>query len=124
MKKLLSILLAAMLIVACFGMVGCGVEGKYKFYAYEIAGEQYKVGDEVPGLGKITEEMAKESGFELAKDGVVKDADGEEVESASWEEADGKVTIKIGDFYERELTKDGRKLIEDLGNGVKIIYKK
>ena len=122
MKKLLSILLAAMLIVACFGMVGCGVKGKYEFYAYEIAGEQYKVGDTFMGM-EITEDMVKGMAFELCKDGTVKDADGEVIEGQTWKKADKGIEVYFdGELFDT-FEKDGNKLIMEDG-GVKVIFKK
>ena len=121
MKKLLSILLAAMLIVACFGMVGCGVKGKYEFYAYEIDGNEYKVGDTFMGV-EITEDMVKVMAFELCKDGTVKDADGEVIAGQTWEKADGGIVLKMGD-ESINVKKDGNKLIMER-NGAKTIYKK
>ena len=127
MKKLLSILLAAMLIVACFGMVGCGVSGKYEFYAIEINGEQYKVGDTFNFMGMditITEEMYADEAFELCKDGTIKDADGEVVEGCTWEKSDKGIDCLFDGEVERSFEKSGRKLIEDCGMGVKMIFKK
>ena len=117
MKKLLSILLAAMLIVACFGMVGCGVKGKYELYAIEIAGAEVKEGEMF--------EMVKEEigSFELAKDGVVKVND-KVIEKESWKKSDKGVDM----YYDGELVqsfeKDGNKLILDMGSGMKAIFKK
>lgn len=122
MKKLLSILLAAMLIVACFGMVGCGVQGTWKFYAYEIAGVEYKVGDTYAGV-TITEEMVKDIGFEFAKDGVVKDLEGNVEEGMTWEKTDDGVSIKAAGVEVSKLVKDGNKLIME-SYGMKIILKK
>ena len=117
MKKLLSILLAAMLIVACFGMVGCGVNGKYELYAIEIAGKECKDTDEF--------EMMKEryGTFELAKDGVYK-VNGEEAEGVKWEKrSDGIYLVAEDGEEEKVFEKDGNKLIAE-GNGMKLIFKK
>ena len=120
MKKLLTILLAAVLCLSCLAMVGCGVEGEYSFYAIEYNGETYKVGDEVAGLGKLEAEDFES--FELAKDGVYKVA-GKEVPGVKWEEKDGKVILKAGDIEVSSMTIDGKTLYTEMA-GMKIIFKR
>ncbi len=118
MKKLLSILLAAMLIVACFGMVGCGVEGKYKFHSLEINGEKVETGAEYESL--------KDEGFELAKDGVVKNADGKVMEGFSWEKDGSDVVIK-NSYNSQTYQKKGNKLVIEMTMGgitMTVTYKK
>ncbi len=118
MKKLLSVLLAAMLIVACFGMVGCGAEGKYKFHSLEINGEKVEVGAQY--------EMLKDEGFELAKDGVVKDGDGNVMEGFSWEKDGSEIIIK-NEFSSQTYQKKGNKLIIEMtyaGITMTVTYKK
>ena len=117
MKKLLSILLAAMLIVACFGMVGCGVSGKYELYAIELAGAEAKEGEMF--------EMVKEEigGFELCKDGTVK-VNGEVIEKETWEKTDKGVDMKYDGKVTTSFEKDGNKLVLDMGMGLKAIFKK
>lgn len=117
MKKLLSILLAAMLIVACVGMVGCGVKGKYELYAIEIAGAEVKEGEM---FEMVKEEMGS---FELCKDGTVKVND-KVIEKETWEKTDKGVDIKYDGEVTGSFEKDGNKLILDMGSGIKAIFKK
>lgn len=57
MKKFLTILLACVLCVCCFGLVGCGVEGTYNLVAVEIDGEVYEPGDMI----ELTRKYGRES---------------------------------------------------------------
>ena len=78
MKKLLTILLAALLCVCCVSMVACkeeaGVEGTYKFYSLTVDTTTYEVGDTIPGGGMFGPNdmtlTADAMTLELKKDGT------------------------------------------------------
>lgn len=139
MKKLLSILLATMLIVCCFGMVGCGVSGKYELWAIEVDGEVYKDGDtiEVTIYGqKVAKEFDewvkgyKEYNLDSLK--LDKDGDARFLGYSDWEwEKDGKEITLESSGSSVELIKKGGKLrfdvsqfIEYFEEDVVFIYKK
>lgn len=66
MKKFLSILLVGLLCVCCFALGACKEEGPtvetYKMSALVIAGQEYNVGDTVPG------QIVSAEAFELTQD--------------------------------------------------------
>ena len=125
-KTLLLTSLTAVLVFCCFMLAGCGAAGTYKFYAVEVLGVEYKLGDTFMGQ-EITAEDFED--ITLNKDGTIVDMEG-----ATWEEKDGKIVITMtygeGEEAETEtmeLTKDGNKLIMERSLGassMKVIYKK
>ena len=130
MKRVLSVLISAILCLSCVAMVGCGVEGEYSFYGVMINGQEYKEGDiftiTIDGKAynmEITEEEFGGEVFELARDGVYK-VNEEAVEGARWEEKEGVLTIYSGDVAIATYTVDGRKLIGEKQGGIQVIYKR
>lgn len=139
MKKLLSILLATLLIVCCFGMVGCGVSGKYELWAVEVDGEVYKDGDTVElTVDGYTIEKEYDEWIELFKgykiDTLKLDKEGDAkflgYSNLEWEK-DGKEINLEGEYIELELRKKGGKLRFDISqvdktfdNEIILIYKK
>ncbi len=130
MKKILSILLSSLLIVACIGMIGCSkIEGKYEFYAIEENGIEYKIGDTLDN-GMAAEESAEVlmygmRSFELEGDGFVTSSGLYPTAFAVWTETEDGIIIKIdlGPIEtERHARIDGEKLIIDFEGAAKLVY--
>lgn len=129
MKKLLTVLVALMLCVCCFGMVGCGLEGKYELVGIEIDGDLYEEGDKYTFMGQtITfDQMAKDAGkLELKEDEVCKFMG----VKGKWTEKDDVVTVKIEgakikfDVDGKQLRYEVKEMSELLGVDVVYIYEK
>lgn len=93
MKKLLTILLAALLCVCCVSMVACkeeaGVEGTYKFYSLTYNGETYNIGDEFQGV-EMTADTVK---IELKKGGDCVMTTPNDESNATWAKDGNTITI-------------------------------
>lgn len=125
-KTLLITSLTAILLCFCFLLTGCSAAGTYEFQSVEIGGVEYKVGDEIPMLGKL--EADEFEAITLNKDGTIA---GEDNEGMTWTQDGDTIIIKVEyEGVEEEvmkLTKDGNKLIMERNMGVttmKIVYKK
>ena len=126
MKSILLTSLMAVVLCFCFLLTGCSAAGTYEFYSAEVAGVEYKDGDEFMGqeingdaYGKIT----------LNKDGSVEgEFEGETIPAGvTWKEDGDKVLIVYEEETIMEFTKDGRKLTMEEKTGlstIKITFKK
>ena len=113
MRKIISLALAAVLVICCFGLVSCGgsdAEGKYEIYTYA-------------GIEWDAEEMGGTMAIELKSGGeAIYSQTGEEDEIGTWEVDGSTVTITIsGAAVEFELS--GDKLISGSGE-TQVVYKK
>ena len=122
MKKLLTIMAAALLAICCFGLVACGggVEGTYKFKSMTAGGETYAVGDVAP-WGEDGETISADYlVLELKSDGSVaySMSMGGETESktGTWAQDGNTITITIDDEA-MPFTLDGKTLSYTYGEG-------
>lgn len=124
MKRILSLLLATLLIVCCFGMVGCKAEGVYTLKEVVIDGVSYKKGDTIPGYGELSEEklLSAPFTFELGVDGAYLVNQTQDT-NTSWTKEDKTVTITYNGIEIYKYTQKGRKLIREI-DGAKFIYKR
>ena len=124
MKRILSLLLATLLIVCCFGMVGCKSEGVYTIKEIIINGESYKEGDVIPDFGELSEEKKQSAPFtfELGVDGVYL-VNGTEVANTTWSKEGKIVTVKCNGMEVCKYTQKGRKLILEIDDAT-FIYKR
>ena len=122
MKKLLTIMAAALLAICCFGLVACGggVEGTYKFKSMTAGGETYAVGDVAP-WGEEGETISADCiVLELKADGVVAyttTMGGEpQALEGTWTQDGNAITITIaGDA--QTFTLEGKTLSYTYGEG-------
>ena len=121
MKKLLTILLAALLCVCCVSMVACkeeaGVEGTYKMYSVTISGTTYEVGDTIPAgafMGNPVDMVlaAEYMSLELNKDGTaVSKMNGEVMNNEiTWSKSGNTITITYNGGGSDEATLNGNEL--------------
>ena len=126
MKKVAVSLVAAIsAIIMCFALAACSTsfEGTYKFYSMEgkEAGIEinYKVGDDILGLGKITEDFMV---LTVNTDNTLTFSTmGEEI-SGTWKEEDGKYILTIAG-QSQEVKVSGNKVTFEQ-NGSKVTLKK
>ena len=130
MKKIKAFLLSMLMVVMCLlALVGCDT-GKYKFESMRIsmAGTSMTiaVGDELPGVGELTEDFMV---IELKggnKAIVTSNLSGEEsVQEGTWKKGEEKHEIIITiDDEDMTFTKDGNKLIAEIDGVGKITLSK
>ena len=122
MKKLLTIMAAALLAICCFGLVACGggVEGTYKFKSMTAGGETYAVGDVAPWGDGVETISADYIVLELKADGVVAYtmSMGDETESmtGTWAQNGNAITITI-EGEAQTFTLEGKTLTMTYGEG-------
>ena len=111
MKKLLTILLSALLCLACVGMVACGndAEGTYKFKSMTMGGQTFNIGDVAPwGDEELT---ADSNQIVLEKDGVAKAvsvvAGHTENQTGTWTLDGENISITIEGMTQSGTLKDG-----------------
>lgn len=124
MKKIKTLLLTsltAVLLCFCFLFAGCGkVAGTYKFESMTFAGQTVKVGDEVAGLGEMTEDYFV---VELKEDGTATVNEmGADAMEGTWKE-DGDNVIITMRGVDQTFKKDGKKLVVTIG-ATEIVLKK
>ena len=130
MKKIKALILSMLMVVMClFALVGCNT-GKYKFESMRVNTEDISmtvsVGDELPGVGELTEDFMV---IELKggnKAIVTSSLGGEEnVQEGTWKKGDdkGEIVITIDD-EDMTFTKEGKKLIVDIEGVGKITLSK
>lgn len=106
MKKLLTILLAALLCVCCVSMVACkeesGVEGKYKFYSLTYGGTTYNIGDTYQGVVLSADTMS----LELKKGGVCVTTSPDGSNNGTWVKDGNTITITTVYEYDGETSTD------------------
>ncbi len=99
MKKILTLLLVAVLAISALAFTACGkdsVVGTYKFYSFTIDGKEYKVGDKLYETVEFTEdymtlELKDDNTCYMAQKSL---ADGtKEEKNGTWEEKDGNYFI-------------------------------
>lgn len=128
MKKFKALLLTSLTVVLvcfCFLFAGCKATGVYKFKKMEMEflGEtvEYKVGDVMIGTGELTEDYMV---VELKDDGTATYAVmGNEALDCTWEEVDGKIVLKSGEYEIAKFEQKGSKLIMEEGKN-KLTLKK
>lgn len=126
MKKLAVSLVAALsVVIMCFALAACSTkfEGTYKFYSMEgkEAGIEinYKVGDDIMGIGKITEDFMV---LTVNTDNTLTISTmGQEI-SGTWKEEGGKYSITVSGTTQ-EVKVSGNKITFEQ-NGSKVTLKK
>ena len=124
MKRILSVLLATLMVVCCFSLVGCKSEGVYTLKEAIIDGVSYKEGDTIPGYGELSEEKLLNAPFtfELGVDGLYL-VNGVEEVGTSWKKEDKTIIITTNSTDVYSFTQKGKKLIREI-DGDKFIYKR
>ncbi|MDO4483354.1 MAG: hypothetical protein Q4C54_02620 [Clostridia bacterium] len=109
MKKLVSVLLAVMMLLCTVAAVAEGVPGVWYLNTISASGAAMNPGD-----------LGMEMSFDLKEDGTGAATVMGESADCSWAEADGKVTVTIGDSVQ-EFTVDGDTLVME-EEGTSLIF--
>ncbi len=120
MKKILSVLLAALMCVCCFGFVGCADTGVYKFYSLTNEdGNKFEVGEKYNFI-TLDEDY---SIIELKDDGTCIYTNLGIPRKGTFEKSLFKVKMTFGETVIEANAIFGKLTIEN-EDGTKIVYKK
>ena len=131
MKKLLTIMVVALLAVCYFGLVACGggVEGTYKFKSMTYEGQTYNIGDVAPWGDDVL--TADSNTFELKKDGTAvatSNVAGQvETQNGTWTQDGNTITVSITVEDQTQtvtMTLDGNVLTYNVTEGMTYVYEK
>lgn len=113
----LVFVIGALMLVACGGSKA----GVYKLDSVTVGEQTYKIGDELPGMGKLDEDTF--GTLELKDDGTfVVTVGGKEMSKGDWKE-DGDNVVMTANGVEATYVCDGSTLTQET-EGMKIVYKK
>ena len=122
MKKIISLALAAVLVICCFGLVSCGggdAEGLYKISSYKMGDVVYEVGGEAPWGDTFN---ADDMTIELKSGGEAVITNMGNATDGTWSLDGSEVTITI-QGQETILKLSGNELSIETAN-YKAVYKK
>lgn len=129
MKKVKVLLVGILtLVLSLFCLVGCGVEGTYKFESLSVGAlgftKTYEVGEEYNGE-KLTKDYFT---LELKKDGTAVVGEDGSTFTCDWAEDDGKITFKQNGITLYTATVDGNEMTLKFGDtslaGMTMVLKK